>query len=420
MVRISNIRMLLTILIFFCLALPSSLIKAKDNNNSSEKLNNNSAAYYSGYGKKVPITGNVSELKNFFDALSTTKQDKIRIAHYGDSVIWGDIITDDLRQDFQDKFGGHGAGIQSVCSDDIKVKETTKHTFSDNWKWNSLFTSNIENFPIGIAATSATPKGNSAWIKYEATNFRESSNSFKIAKLFYNNVNAGASIKYSFNNGPEQTAKLKAGKNLQEFEMNSSGSARSLKITFENCQGGYFYAVSLEDGNGVYVDNFPLRGNSGASLLDFNEDLMKDFNKKLNYKLIILNYGLNIASAEQTNYEWYKHKMIRVVKSFQKNFPDASILFMGVGDRSIKKGSRFVSDPAVERLISVQKEIAEKTNVAFWNLFEAMGGKNSMTDWVQARPALGYVDYSHYTPEGGKLVADLLTEALMDAYKNSH
>jgi hypothetical protein len=61
--------------------------------------------------------------------------------------------------------------------------------------------------------------------------------------------------------------------------------------------------------------------------------------------------------------------------------------------------------------------IAEKGGTAFWNLFEAMGGENSVVDWVEANPPLSAKDYCHLTPAGGRLVSDLLFEALMKEKK---
>ena len=78
---------------------------------------------YKSSGKFVPITGNIEQLKHYFDALKDVKIDKIRVAHYGDSIIWADVITPDLRYNLQKKFGGHGAGFLSICSDDIKAKK---------------------------------------------------------------------------------------------------------------------------------------------------------------------------------------------------------------------------------------------------------------------------------------------------------
>ncbi len=364
----------------------------------------------------VPITGNLAELNNFFTSLESTNTKKIRIAHYGDSIIWGDVITADLRRNFQNNYGGSGLGYLSLCRDDEKSSTTAVHTFSDDWSWGSLFTKNTEKYPIDISGASSVA-GNNSWVKYSMRS--KNMNKFKEVKLFYGKPNGGSKVKADFagkGNGEYSLKSEDANLNMIEFAADEETS--SLELNFGNTGGIYGYGVSLENGPGVYVDNFALRGNTGVSLLEIDENLMKRYNEELNYSLIILSFGLNIASAEKVNYKWYYNKMKKVVEYFKTNFPKASILLVGASDRGIKEGSKFISDPAVINLIKVQERIAEKTNIAFWNMFEAMGGKNSIIEWVEGNPALAHKDYCHLNDFGGKRMADLLYNSLMDSYKN--
>src|ERR1035437_5781940 len=186
-------------------------------------------------GKKVPITGDTSQLKKFLNSLNEAKNKKIRIAHYGDSINWGDIITQDLRQNFQSKFGGQGVGFLSLVTDDIAVKQTTKQTFNEaDWDWASLFTRNLKNYSLGIAGTVARSKGNS-WVKFETTNFRSSSKLFKTIRLFYNNAKNNCSVSYSLNDGAMQNLNLESGMNVKESVINSPVNATSVKFNFTSC-----------------------------------------------------------------------------------------------------------------------------------------------------------------------------------------
>ena len=69
------------------------------------------------------------------------------------------------------------------------------------------------------------------------------------------------------------------------------------------------------------------------------------------------------------DYTWYENDMIKIIGNLKKAFPQTSILIIGVGDKSFKKGTKFITDPGVIKLIQSQKTIAEKAGVAFWNLF---------------------------------------------------
>jgi len=45
-----------------------------------------------------------------------------------------------------------------------------------------------------------------------------------------------------------------------------------------------------------------------------------------------------------------------------------------------------------------------------------MGGEGSMARWVKATPQLGSWDFTHPTPLGAEVIADLLFKALTTGY----
>ena len=388
---------------------------------NNQLKDNEDKANYNAYSngpdiKFVNISGNTSQLHYFFDALKNAKNQKVRIAHYGDSEIEGDNVTESMREAFQEKFGGEGAGYLSITSQDITFRMTTKQSFSDNWKTYSILANSVTKVAPGISGFVAVPQGNS-WVDYKTTGYTSDTKEFKTVRLFYGNATP-SSIKYSFNNGSQKSGFLQSGKGVHEMTLKSSGNAKSIKISTSVPNQGSFYGVSLENGNGVYVDNFPLRGNTGVSLNDIPENVLSQFSKYLNYKLIILGFGLNVVGNSSMNYMWYEREMEKVVNHLKEAFPNCSILIVGVGDKSVKRGSRFITDPKVPRLIRTQERIAQKTGVAFWNLFEVMGGRNSMNDWVNANPPLAFKDYTHLTLDGTKKIGKLLAEALIDQYNS--
>jgi len=362
-----------------------------------------------------PITGNVAQLKGFFKALKNSKKKQVRIAHYGDSIIEGDLITADFRQKMQSKFGGKGVGFLSITSQDIQFRVTTKQSFSKTWKTGAIFTNNSSRLPIGIAGTVNVPKSKS-WVEFKASRNYRTVKTFTEARLFYSDAKR-SSISYKFTGGKSGKENLRTGKGLQETILKAGKTVSGLKIEFPEKEQAYFYGVSLESGNGVYVDNFPLRGNSGVDIQKIDDNLLKSFAKKLNYQLIILQFGLNAAGTAKSDFSWYEREMVRVVNKLKKAFPKAGILLIAVEDKSEKKGSKFVTDPIVLKLLEAQKNIVRKTKIAFWNLFESMGGKNSMPKWVNSNPPLAFKDYTHFNGQGAKKVAEMLADALLKAYK---
>jgi lysophospholipase L1-like esterase len=69
--------------------------------------------------------------------------------------------------------------------------------------------------------------------------------------------------------------------------------------------------------------------------------------------------------------------------------------------------------------VKVQKamrNLAKKYQSAYWDLYEVMGGRNSIKSWERA--GLAKRDKIHFTPAGYILNADLLFEAIKLSYGN--
>jgi hypothetical protein len=105
--------------------------------------------------------------------------------------------------------------------------------------------------------------------------------------------------------------------------------------------------------------------------------------------------------------------MIKVINQLKEIFPEASILLVGISDRAGNINGKIQTLPAIPRMRDAQREIARQTQIAFWDLYTAMGGENTMVKYVTAQPPLGAKDYTHLTFRGGDKVAKILSEALL-------
>ena len=89
-------------------------------------------------------------------------------------------------------------------------------------------------------------------------------------------------------------------------------------------------------------------------------------------------------------------------------------MIVSVGDRDYKtEEGDLRTMPGIRNLVRYQQRLAADNGVAFWNLFEAMGGNESMVKLVEANPAQANYDYTHINFRGGKYLAGLLYEALV-------
>jgi hypothetical protein len=192
-----------------------------------------------------------------------------------------------------------------------------------------------------------------------------------------------------------------------------SNYARNLTFEFSPSSQLQLYGVSFENKEGIYLDNFGMRGNSGVGLGYVNTSIYCAFNKIQDYKLIVLQYGLNALSEKDTNTIWYRQSMNITIKNLKQAFPNATILLVSVSDRSTKINGKFVTIPNLPNFVNMQRKLAIQNKILFWNMFEAMGGEGTMVEWAQRKKPLANKDYTHLTFRGGKQLATLFCKALI-------
>jgi lysophospholipase L1-like esterase len=353
-------------------------------------------------------------LKPFYDALSGVSNHPVRIAFYGDSFVEGDILLGDLRDTLQSVFGGRGVGYVPITSTVSGFRQTIKHHYS-NFKSYTIVDSPRPAEIIGFGGNTAVANSDSK-VTYEAVKYRYL-NSFKDISLFYSHANT-AELSYKVNNGEEQKSSLEPGDDLRKTTIKTDG-AKSIDFDFQQASGAKLYGASFEDSKGIYVDNFSMRGNSGIGLSLINTRLLSEYDSIAPHRLILLQYGLNVANAEHTDYSWYTRSMSRTIEQIKKAFPNSSIVLVGVSDRAEKINGGYVTMRGINELIIAQRQMAKDAGIGFYNLFEAMGGDSSMVRFANANPSLANKDYTHLNFKGGKKVAQAFAKTILYHYKES-
>ncbi len=351
-------------------------------------------------------------LDNFLKALSDLKNKprSVRIAFYGDSFIEGDVFCGAVRDTLQSIFGGRGVGFVPITSNVTGFRNTIRHEFG-NWKTHSLIqpADSTGSVDFGPAGYSFRPLKDN-WVEYRVSKQRFL-REFSEMKLYYRNP-GNATLFYTINDTALNTSILKTGNRLREWK-HEDEAAKTVVFEFEDADSLDVYGASFESKNGVVVDNFSMRGNSGIALYNIPDKLLKEFNQYRDYKLIFLQYGLNVIREDSSRYGWYANKMIAVVEKLKKTFPNASIVLLSVSDRSTNSNGTYRTEKGIPALRNTQRYIAKETGIVFWDLYEAMGGEDSMVKFVSSTPALAAKDYTHLTFKGGKKLAGSLVQSLL-------
>ena len=378
---------------------------------------------------KLPVVPNLGGLSSFLAALRQTKTDgsQVRIAYFGDSMIEGDLITGDLRNSLQTEFGGSGVGYVPINSLTADFRATIHQTFSPDWYEYNLVSDKLPaRCPLGISGHAFLPHevasrdstgivADTSWVQFQAGQSWATTRRFAEARLFYGPGAGRDQVLVTTDRHRVPHALLGSGA-VNELVLQPGSPARTMRLAFAAHGPRPVYGVSFESPRGVVLDNFSFRGNSGMSLTRIPFKQLAAFGQLLDYRLIILHYGVNVADARNKTYGWYARAMTRVVDRMQRAFPNASILIVGMSDKSSRIDGEFQTDPSVPRLLAAQRQLAEHNHAAFWNLFEAMGGENAMVRWVQESPPLANKDYTHVNSRGARKIAGLLFDYLMQEY----
>ncbi|MBX2916491.1 MAG: hypothetical protein KF856_14570 [Cyclobacteriaceae bacterium] len=350
-----------------------------------------------------------STLKNFFRALRQANRKQVRIAFYGDSFIEGDVLCGSFRDTLQGLYGGRGVGFVPIASEVAQYRTSIQHTYS-NWETYSLVGKKSSHITLGISGHAFIPlPENEAEFKPPR---KPANKKFDRISLFYKSKNKTL-LQYVVNDTIFVNDTLPASQLANQVKLQAEQAA-VIKLSFANPDSVLAYGLNFDTETGIFVDNLAMRGNSGIGLYGLDTICLKQFDHYLKYNLILLQYGLNVVTeTDSTDYTWYESRMVKVVNRLQKVFPDAGIILIGISDRAANQNGKIKTIPAIDRMRKAQLKIAQRTQIAYWDLFEAMGGENSIVKFAEAKPPLAAKDFTHLTFLGGRRLAKKLTDALL-------
>lgn len=375
----------------------------------------------------------VIQLDKFFLALENVQETPVRVFHFGDSQIEGDRMTGYLRNEFQKKYGGIGCGLlplfETFPTFAIKQKD------SGNWKRHAVFfnknkKSTHKRYGILANYSRFTPViedsllndsvSTKSWVSF-STNSKTYNRSGKYhnATLLYGYNNRDVVVKVFKDEKEVSIDTLKANNTPQEIEWKFLTSPESLSLEFEGVDSPDIYGISLDNSQGVHIDNIPMRGSSGTVFTKIDKELFRTQIENFNVSLILLQYGGNtvpsIKSKKQVDDygRWFQSQ----IKYLQRAVPNASIIVIGPSDMTEIVDGVYQTRAFLEDVRDALKLAAFNTDCGFWDLYEVMGGKNSMISWVEADPPLAANDYTHFAPGGAKKITKLFYKALMNDYE---
>jgi hypothetical protein len=357
-------------------------------------------------------------LNRFFAAVDSIVRGRtVRIAWYGDSFVEGDILVGDLRDTLQTVWGGAGVGFVPITSEVAQFKRTLKHNFK-GWTAYSIIKKSENRPALGLNGYAYRPEPE-AKVHYEGARYFKNTQRWNRVKLFYTADSERSFVWQANSEAPHQEKLPAKTSRLSTWKWTGTEAGTdAFAIRFPETSGLLAYGATLENGPGIYIDNFSVRGNSGGPLKLLAPEFIHEFDAVQKYDLIVIQVGLNAVTNTLNNIRWYEAELDRTFTHLKKCFPGKPILVISVGDRGGKVGTEIVTMRGVPAIVQMQRTLARKHGLLFYDLFWGMGGPNTMLKFAHQRPRLANTDYTHLTHEGGKVVGLMFAKLFLQEQAN--
>ena len=333
-------------------------------------------------------------LRCFYASLEDAGEHKIRVLHYGDSQIEEDRMTQQIREALQKRYGGQGVGLMPLAQ--TIPTRTVRQEIRMNGR---------------IVPPKQGPK---RYLVYGPKREQRKDNLYGI-------MGQVAVMNDSLVSGSEDLTAVcrpqMATAHYQRWQIFADSTIRySISGDTVQLRGkGAVYALSQESDTGVIVDNIPMRGCLGNVFTRMDSAQLASFCRAENVRLIILQFGGNAIPFNE------KPQTIRgFVSGYREQIhylracaPEADILFIGPSDMIRQKDGEWQTYPMVPYMDKLLRNMAMDEQIAYFSLFNWMGGAGSMLRWQEN--GLAGSDGVHFYRSGARKAGNAVAEWILSA-----
>ena len=353
----------------------------------------------------VANTDSRAYMAAFYAALDSASTQPVRVVHYGDSQIEEDRITNVLRERWQNAYGGGGVGLiplhQTIPTRTIRQwismndKVQTAQGGPKRYLVYGPRSMRLDNDDYGVMGQVAVMDSALIHGSEDIVLNIEPIDKKRKSHNYFNRVRVISSGELTVDSLP-LAEYLQLSDSTTHYQLHLQGRGR-------------VYGVSLETPTGVIVDNIPMRGCSGNIFTKIDSTQLSDFYRESNTRLIILQFGGNMIPQTEnpsTISGYVRSTLRQQVRYLRACAPESSILFIGPSDMSTNIDGQMATYPLVPYMDKLLKKMAAEEQIAYWSMYDAMGGKDSMVRWVEN--GLAGSDYVHFTRAGANNIGKKL------------
>ncbi len=372
----------------------------------------NVVQYDSNFLKFPAQKGNFEIFYNKLERLIENGNSQINIVQYGGSHIQADVFSGECRKRFQFFEGGLNAGRGFIYPYRLAHTNTPYgyyFRYSGNWK-TCRNVQRKKNCDMGMAGISSytTDSLSSLTLLIEPEN--DLDYSFNQIKIYHKIDSASFTIRIDSNLVDSQRIYVNGG--YTQFYFNKYVDSLNIEFVQTNRKQNFFQLFGMNIANedpGIIYHNLGINGAATTSFLRCNR--MEQDLKTISPDLVIFGIGINDAYGTNFNQNKFEHNYDTLVARVLAANPNVAIIFATNNDSYYRK--RYVNRNGIKVQKSMYK-LAKKYNAAVWDMFEIMGGLNSVVGWE--KNYLARRDKVHFTRTGYILLGDLLFDAIIHDY----
>ncbi|MBQ4376672.1 MAG: hypothetical protein II793_03150 [Bacteroidales bacterium] len=361
--------------------------------------------------------GDADYFVDLYEAFKTVGDsgDVVHILHYGDSQIEMDRLSNRLRAYMQRNFGGNGPGLLPFMPviRSLSVQHSASGALTHVAAYGDAPRANGHYGPL-VNTHQLLGEAVATFSIPTSRNVDSALMSYSRVKLLFNNHGGTLHATVATKEGVVRT-QSSSTPGVGSLSWNLDAPTTRVRLTVSG--NADLYGVVVDGNGGVAVDNIPLRGCSGQQFTMINQNELTAAYGKMNIGLIIMQFGGNSVPYIKGDkaLTTYASSLARQVDRVHECCPNAKILFIGPSDMSTSRGGEYVTYPFLPKIVAGIRDSVTAHGAAFWSLYDAMGGENSMPVWV--KQGMAGSDYIHYSQKGADIMGDRIATAFDNAFK---
>ncbi|HKU39263.1 MAG TPA: GDSL-type esterase/lipase family protein, partial [Polyangiales bacterium] len=361
-------------------------------------------------------------MRPFYEALLRTARREqgaiTRVAHYGDSSVAADEITQTLRRKLQLRFGDAGHGFMLTAKGDMHyVHRDVSHSESDGWEVSSVVRRGLKSGHYGYGGVVARAYGGEM-ASWGTVSGKPIGGSVARFEVFYQRFTGGGDLRLSVDDGAPQVVRTRDAETTDAWHsIEVPDGPHELTLRTSGGEVRMYGVVQERAGPGVVYDALGLVGARADRLLDADPEHMARQIKHRSPDLLVLAFGGNEAGNDWLDPARYAANLRKVLKLMRAGRPEMSCLLFAPLDQAERTPrGRIITLSVLPAIVFTQREVAHSEGCAFYDTWTAMGGEGAMQRWFEARPRLVSSDLRHATPQGYAILGNAYYKALLEGF----